>query len=115
MYIMQQLGLSVELSAAGGMAIRQAMAMAGIPAESGGLRITAQPHEHGCKYLFSIEQDARETDYIVRQHGIKMYVDPFSAEHVNGSEIDFAETEEGARFTLTPPDRSKYRKAPLVA
>jgi len=44
-----------------------------------------------------------------------MYVDPFSAEHVNGSEIDFAETDEGARFTLTPPDRSKYRKAPLVA
>ena len=115
MQIMQQLGLSVGLSAAGGMAIRQAMAMAGIPVESGGLRITAQPQEHGCKYLFSIEQDARETDYIVRQHGIKMYVDPFSAEHVDGSEIDFAETEEGARFTLTPPDRSKHRKAPLVA
>src|SRR5579862_7822485 len=107
MQIMQQLGLSVALSPAGGMAIRRAMAMAGIPAEVGGLRITAQPHEHGCRYLFSIEQSARETDYIVSQQGIKVYVDPFSAEHVDGSMIDFAETDDGARFTVTPPDRLK--------
>ncbi len=112
---MQQLGVSVALSPAGGMAVRQAMAVAGVSADDGGLRIAAQRTENGCTFQFSIEQAARETDYIVTQHGIKVYVDPFSAEHVDGSVIDFEQTDEGARFTVTPPDRAKYRKASLVA
>jgi iron-sulfur cluster assembly accessory protein len=112
---MQRLGVALELSPAGGMAVRRAMAAAGVLAETGGLRITAQPTDGGCTYRFSIEQESRDTDYIIARHGVKLMVDPFSAEHIDGSAIDFEQTDQGATFTVTPPEWFRKRKAPLVA
>jgi iron-sulfur cluster assembly protein len=102
MQINQQIGVVLALSASTGMAVRRALDLAGMSAESGGMRITARPTRSGYDYQFSVEPNSRETDLVVEQHGVRVYVDPFTAQHLDGSAIDFDEGEEGgAAFTVT--------------
>jgi iron-sulfur cluster assembly protein len=113
MQINQQIGCVLALSASTGMAVRRALDLAGMSAESGGMRITARPTRNGYDYQFSVEPDSRETDLVVQQHGVRVYVDPFTAQHLDGSAIDFDEGEEGgAAFTVTLPKR--FGSQPLM-
>jgi Fe-S cluster assembly iron-binding protein IscA len=108
MQINQQIGCVLALSASTGMAVRHALTLAGVSAESGGMRITARPTRNGYDYQFSIEPSARETDLVVEQHGVRVYVDPFTAQHLDGSAIDYSDgdgEEAGAAFTVTLPKR----------
>jgi iron-sulfur cluster assembly protein len=106
MQIIEQIGCVLALSASTGMAVRRALTLAGVSEESGGMRISARPTKSGYDYQFSIEPDARETDLVVQQHGVRVYVDPFTAQHLNGSAIDYHDSgEEGAEFVVTLPKR----------
>lgn len=106
MQINQQIGCVLALSASTGVAVRHAMTLAGVSAEAGGMRITARPTRNGYDYQFSIEPSARETDLVVQQHGVRVYIDPFTAQHLDGSSIDYSDgEEEGAAFTVTLPKR----------
>src|SRR5882724_8319626 len=106
MQINQQIGCVLALSASTGMAVRRALDLAGITPESGGMRITVRPTRNGYDYQFSVEPGARETDLVVQQHGVPVYVDPFTAQHLDGSAIDYSEGgDEGAAFTVTLPKR----------
>jgi Fe-S cluster assembly iron-binding protein IscA len=107
MQINQQIGCVLALSASTGVAVRRALILAGVPAESGGMRITARPTKNGYDYQFSVEPSARDTDLVVQQHGVRVYVDPFTAQHLDGSAIDFSddEDEQGAAFVVTLPKR----------
>ncbi|HWZ58454.1 MAG TPA: hypothetical protein VNW46_05700 [Gemmatimonadaceae bacterium] len=106
MQINQQIGCVLALSASTGMAVRRALDLAGVSAESGGMRITARPTRSGYDYQFSIEPNGRETDLVVEQHGVRVYIDPFTAQHLDGSAIDYSEgDDDGAAFTVTLPKR----------
>jgi iron-sulfur cluster assembly protein len=106
MQINQQIGVVLALSASTGMAVRRALDLAGMSAESGGMRITARPTRNGYDYQFSVEPDVRDTDLVVQQHGVRVYIDPFTAQHLDGSAIDYSEGEDdGAAFTVTLPKR----------
>jgi Fe-S cluster assembly iron-binding protein IscA len=76
MQINQQIGVVLALSASTGMAVRRALDLAGMSAESGGMRITARPTRSGYDYQFSVEPNSRETDLVVEQHGVRVYIDP---------------------------------------
>ena len=106
MQINQQIGCVLALSASTGVAVRRALILAGVSAESGGMRITARPTRNGYDYQFSVEPTARDTDLVVQQHGVRVYVDPFTAQHLDGSTIDFSDgDEDGAAFVVTLPKR----------
>jgi Fe-S cluster assembly iron-binding protein IscA len=121
MQIMQGLGVAIALSPSTGDAVRRALALAGMSADVGGLRIVARRSEPGgeCQYRFTIEEQPNETDYVVQQHGVRVYVDAFSAQHVNGSTIDYEESVDGedgeAMFTVTPARKRWGWPAPMVA
>jgi Fe-S cluster assembly iron-binding protein IscA len=107
MQINQQIGCVLALSASTGVAVRRALALAGISDEAGGMRISARPTKNGYDYQFSVEPGARDSDLVVQQHGVRVYVDPFTAQHLNGSTIDYHDDdeEEGAAFVVTLPRR----------
>jgi iron-sulfur cluster assembly protein len=106
MQINQQIGCVLALSASTGVAVRRALHLAGMTDESGGMRITARPTKNGYDYQFSIEPSARDTDLVVQQHGVRVYVDPFTAQHLDGSSIDYSDNEDdGAAFVVTLPKR----------
>lgn len=114
MPIMQRLALSLTLTPRSCAAIQKTVAAAGMGAEGGGLRIAARHRRKRMEYLFAVEAQPAETDYVVERHGARVYVDPFSAQDVDGGTIDYVPAGEEHVFILTPP-RSSARAPRLVA
>jgi iron-sulfur cluster assembly protein len=114
MPIMQQLALSLTLTPRSCAAIQKTVAAAGMGGDGGGLRIAARHRRKGTEYRFAVEAQPAETDYVVEQHGARVYVDPFSAQDVSGGTIDYVPAGDEHVFTLTPP-RSSARAPKLVA
>jgi iron-sulfur cluster assembly protein len=115
MLVMQQIGMVLGLTPRGGDAIRRAVAAAGFGADGGGLRITAHTGRKGIKFRFQVEAQPTDTDYVVEQHGVRVYVDPFSAQHLDGGSVDFVANGSEEFFTLTPPRTGAHREPQLVA
>src|SRR6478752_1363545 len=61
----------------------------GLP-ETAGLRVRVVPGGcSGFQYSLNIEEDSRQGDFILDRHGIKLFVDMFSAQYLNGVVIDY--------------------------
>ncbi|HEX8070119.1 MAG TPA: iron-sulfur cluster assembly accessory protein [Pyrinomonadaceae bacterium] len=76
----------------------------GLPA-SAGLRVRVVPGGcSGFQYSLNIEEDARQGDHVLDQHGVRLFVDMFSAQYLNGVEIDFVTSVMGSGFTFKNPN-----------
>jgi iron-sulfur cluster assembly protein len=113
--IMQQIGVALTLTPRSCQAIRRAVSAAGFGGDGGGLRISAHRGRDGTKYRFTIEPQPTDSDYVVEQHGARVYVDPFSAQHLDGGAVDFVAAGEDHVFTLTPPRLGARWQPKLVA
>tara|TARA_R110000737_G_scaffold287426_2_gene293932 strand:- start:205 stop:561 length:357 start_codon:yes stop_codon:yes gene_type:complete len=52
----------------------------------------------GLQYLLDFSKEPNDLDFVVNQHGIKVFIDPFSAAHLAGTTIDYAEEISGTGF-----------------
>jgi iron-sulfur cluster assembly accessory protein len=76
-------------------------------AESAGLRVGVLPGGcSGFQYGLNIEDEAGEEDMVFEAAGIRLFVDPFSLQYLNGTEIDFVSTFQGSGFTFSNPNSS---------
>jgi iron-sulfur cluster assembly accessory protein len=76
-------------------------------AESAGLRVGVLPGGcSGFQYGLNIEDEAGEDDIVLEAEGIRMFVDPFSLQYLNGVEIDYVSTFQGSGFTFNNPNAS---------
>jgi|SRR5579862_4635896 len=113
--IMQHIGVALSLTPRSCQAIQRAVAAAGFGHDGGGLRISAHRGREGMNYRFTVEAQATESDCVIEQHGARVYVDPFSAPHLDGGAVDFVANGEEQVFTLTPPRQSSRWQPRLVA
>lgn len=113
-YIPQQLGVALGMTARCGAGIRRALVSAGLGTEGGGLRITAQHGKNGTEFKFTVEAQPDDGDYVIEQHGARVYVDPFSAADLDGGAIDFVPAGDDHVFSLTAP-KAGSRGTRLVA
>src|SRR6187549_4069494 len=61
----------------------------GLP-ETSGLRVRVVPGGcSGFQYSLNIEEQSREGDFILDEKGVKLFVDMFSAQYLNGVQIDY--------------------------
>ncbi|WP_147290567.1 iron-sulfur cluster insertion protein ErpA [Marinomonas piezotolerans] len=60
----------------------------------------------GFQYGFAFDEEYQEDDTEVVQEGVKLVVDPLSFQYLVGSEVDYVENLEGARFTVSNPNAS---------
>ncbi len=75
----------------------------GLP-ETAGLRVRVVPGGcSGFQYSLNIEEDSRQGDFILDQSGVKLFVDMFSAQYLNGVKIDYVTGVMGSGFTFTNP------------
>lgn len=58
----------------------------------------------GFQYAMNLEQSGAEGDHVVQADGFKVFVDPQSLLYLEGSEIDYIETPEGAGFKFNNPN-----------
>ena len=58
----------------------------------------------GFQYGFSFDENVSDDDTIIEKNGATMLVDVSSMQYLNGSEVDYLEGLEGARFVVNNPN-----------
>ena len=87
--------------------VKKFMDAEGVSYEQGGLRVSVQPGGcSGFKYGLLIEDQSAEDDLVVEMEGFKVFVDPFSAQYINGVTIDYVSSLQGSGFTFKNPNAS---------
>jgi iron-sulfur cluster assembly protein len=73
------------------------------------LRIAAKKDDCGCiDYQMKLDKEPNESDQIIMNQDLKIFIDEESAELLRGSEMSFATTPEGEGFTFENPN-SEHR------
>jgi iron-sulfur cluster assembly protein len=76
----------------------------GLP-ETAGLRVRVVPGGcSGFQYSLNIEEASRQGDFVLDEKGVRLFVDMFSAQYLNGVEIDYVTNVMGSGFTFTNPN-----------
>ena len=103
----QQPDVMVTITDAAGVEVKKFMDQESVDPTVGGLRVSVQPGGcSGFKYGLLIEDAAAEDDLVVQQGEWRVFVDPFSAQYLNGVTIDYVSSMQGSGFTFKNPNAS---------
>ena len=58
----------------------------------------------GFQYGFSFDENINDDDTVIEKNGATMLIDVASMQYLNGSEVDYLEGLEGARFVVNNPN-----------
>jgi iron-sulfur cluster assembly protein len=73
--------------------------------ETAGLRVRVVPGGcSGFQYSLNIEEESRQGDFILEQEDVRLFVDMFSAQYLNGVTIDYTSNMMGSGFTFENPN-----------
>src|SRR3981189_867751 len=76
----------------------------GLP-ETAGVGVRVVPGGcSGFQYSLNIEEQSREGDFVLDEKGVRLFVDMFSAQYLNGVEIDYVQNVMGSGFTFKNPN-----------
>ena len=101
----QQPTLTISLSPVAASEVKRFMQQESVPETVGGLRVSVQPGGcSGFRYGLLIEEQAAEDDYVLEAEGVRVFVDPFSAQYLNGVTIDYVSSMQGSGFTFKNPN-----------
>src|SRR5205085_12350238 len=85
--------------------VREFIASEQMPAETVGLRIGVLPGGcSGFKYEMSIDEAPASDDIVVDYEGVRLFVDTFSAQYLQGINIDYVATMQSQGFTFENPN-----------
>lgn len=105
MSVSTQPEIALTLTPAAGVEVRKFMEMEKVSPDQGGLRVSIQPGGcSGFKYSLLIEDKPADDDLILQQDGIRVFVDPFSAQYVNNVTVDYVTSMQGSGFTFKNPN-----------
>ena len=73
--------------------------------DNAGLRVGVLPGGcSGFQYGLNIEDEPGDDDMTFESQGIRLFVDPFSLQYLQGTEIDYVSTFQGSGFTFNNPN-----------
>ena len=71
----------------------------------GGLRVAVIAGGcSGFQYAMNFEQGSRQDDAVLEVDGFKVFIDPQSSMYLEGTQIDYVETIQGAGFKFVNPN-----------
>ena len=96
--------VSLSLTPSAAAKVREFFGAEAAPADSAGLRLSVLPGGcSGFKYGLSVEGAPLDDDLVLDASGIRVFVDPFSAQYVNGVEVDYVSTMQSSGFAFKNP------------
>lgn len=97
--------ITLHLTPAALAKVREFIAAEDVPAETGGLRVGVLPGGcSGFKYEMSIDDAAMDDDVVLDMGGVRVFVDGFSAQYLNGVEVDYVTTMQNSGFAFSNPN-----------
>ncbi len=73
--------------------------------ETAGLRVRVVPGGcSGFQYSLNIEEESKSGDFVMDKNGVRLFVDMFSAQYLNGITIDHTTNMMGSGFTFDNPN-----------
>lgn len=85
--------------------IRKFMADEKVPVETAGLRIGVLPGGcSGFRYSLNLEEQAESADFVIESAGIRLFVDEFSAQYLNGVTVDYRSNFQESGFAFENPN-----------
>jgi len=97
--------VEINLSANAAVEIKKFLASEDDLPETAGLRVRVVPGGcSGFQYSLNIEEESRQGDFIVDQHNVKLFVDMFSVQYLNGVTVDYTSNMMGSGFTFENPN-----------
>lgn len=98
-------GVQLNLTDRAAGEVRKFMEAEQVPAESAGLRISVLPGGcSGFKYSLNIEERALEDDVVLEINSVRVFVDGFSMQYLNGITVDYTSSMQGSGFTFSNPN-----------
>ncbi len=61
----------------------------------------------GFQYDVGIEESPAEDDHVFESNGVKIFIDPMSAQYLKNTELDYVETMAGSGFKFNNPNAKK--------
>ena len=98
-------GIQVTLTSQAEDEVLKFMAAEKVQPETAGLRVSVLPGGcSGFKYSLNIEELPLEDDHILQMSRVRVFVDGFSLQYLNGVTVDYATSMQGSGFTFTNPN-----------
>lgn len=102
-----QFTLSLNLTDIAAEQVRKFMDAEGVDVETAGLRVSVLPGGcSGFQYGLNIEEKAEDGDLVLEHQGIRIFVDEFSAQYLDGVTIGYHSTMTTSGFTFENPNAS---------
>lgn len=85
--------------------VKKFMSAEGMEIANAGLRVRVLPGGcSGYQYALDVEDSPTQSDKIIESNGLKLFVDSFSLQLLDGVEIDYVSTVMGSGFTFKNPN-----------
>ena len=98
-------GIQINLTEAAAAEVRKFIASDNVSLETAGLRVGVLPGGcSGFKYSLNIEEASQDDDIVLDASGIRVFVDGFSLQYLNGVTIDYVTSMQGSGFTFSNPN-----------
>ena len=85
--------------------VKKFLAEEKVPVETAGLRVGVMPGGcSGFKYSLSIEDKPLEDDVVLESAGVRVFVDAFSTQYLNGVTLDYKSNFQESGFAFENPN-----------
>jgi iron-sulfur cluster assembly protein len=101
----QQPIITLSLTPSAADEVRKFIAAEQVPEASAGLRVGVTPGGcSGFKYSLSLEEKASDDDIVLESQGVRLFVDGFSAQYLNGVTINYKSNFQESGFAFENPN-----------
>jgi iron-sulfur cluster assembly protein len=97
--------ITLTLTESAAAEVRKFMAAENVSTESAGLRVGVMPGGcSGFRYSLNLEEHPEDSDMVIESSGVRLFVDEFSGQYLNGVTIDYRSNFQESGFAFDNPN-----------